>query len=142
MAITYSYTSGAATNLDRLRFLLGDNRGVPATYATIAAFIDSTTGAKAAFTDEELNDLLAAAMCNSDIISAARVALQSKINREAMIAGVAGTTDTTDRPAAMVNALRNLATLAYPLSAGLPGTEVTTNVALDDADLTDMGDEK
>lgn len=139
MAITYSYTNGSTANLDRLRFLLGDCRGVPGTYATQAAFIDATTGGKAAFTDEELNDLLAADMCNSDILSAARVAIQSRMNREAMIAGVAGTTDTTDRPAAMVNALRNLERLVYPKGDQLPGSEVTANADLDD--LTDMGDD-
>jgi hypothetical protein len=137
MAFTYTYTPGSTANLDRLRFLLGDHRGVPAAYGTAALWLSTS---QALYTDEELNDLLAATMCNNDIMSSARIAVQNRINREAYSAGVAGTTDTTDRPAAIINALRALATLTYPLRDQLPGSAVTTNAAIDSAGLTDMGD--
>lgn len=138
MAITYSYTNGDATNLGRLRYLLGDHRGVPGVYADIATFV---ANAKAAHTDEELNDLLAAAMTNGDILSAARIAIQCRINREAHSAGVAGTTDTSDRPNGLTVAANALERLAYPKGDQLPGSEVRTNADIDNAGLTDMGDD-
>lgn len=124
----WNYTHGGTTNRDRLRFLVGDHRG------TNGAF----TGTNQVFSDEELDDLLLSAMCNSNVMSAARICLQCRINREAMAAGVSGTTDTTDRPAALINAARTLGSLAYPLSDVLPGSSTTSNDDLDD--LTDMGD--
>lgn len=139
MAITYSYTNGSTANLDRLRFILGDCRGVPGTYATMVAWIDATTGAQAVFSDEELNDLLLSTMANGDIPTAARLALQSRCNREAISAGVSGTTDTSDRPAALINAIRQLERLGYPLSTGLPTSDERTNADLDT--VTDMGDD-
>jgi hypothetical protein len=136
MAWTYSYTPGAVTNLDRLRFLIGDNRGVAAAY-TQATWL---TTAAALFTDEELNDLLLSTMCNNDLMSAARICMQARLNRESMAAGVAGTTDTTDRPSALVSSIRQLERLSYPLSATLPQSTVRSNADIDDAAESDMGD--
>ena len=137
MAINYTYSHGSTANLDRLRYLLGDHRGVNGTYATSAAW---NTSANALHCDEELNDLLAATMCNGDILSAARIAMQCRINREAMSAGVSGTTDTTDRPSALLNAINQLARLTYPLGDLLTASKVRTNLAIDTAGLSDMGD--
>lgn len=134
---TYSYTPGSTANLDRLRYLIGDNRGVPATY-TQASWL---TTAAALHTDEELNDLLAATMNNGNVMASARCAMQCRINRESQQAGVSGTTDTTDRAAAMVNALRQLERLPYPLSDQLPDSTVRTNASIDDDALSDLGDE-
>lgn len=137
MSFTYTYTPGSTANLDRLRFLLGDCRGVAAAY-TQATWL---TTAQALFTDEELNDLLAATMCNGSVPAAARIAMQCRVNREAMAAGVSGTTDTTDRPSALIAAVRQLERLSYPLGDTLPQSTVTTNAEIDDAALTDMGDD-
>lgn len=132
---TYSYTPGSTANLDRLRFLLGDHRGVPAVY-TQATWI---TTAQAVFTDEELNDLLLPTMAGTNLQAAARIAVQCRINREAFSAGIAGTTDTSDRPKALIIALDAMARLTYPLTDALPASTVTTNADLDAAGMPDMG---
>src|ERR1044071_1940536 len=125
----YNYTHGGTTNRDRLRFLLGDHRGTSGSF----------TGTNQVFADEELDDLLLSTMTNGDIMNSARIAMQCRINREAMVAGVSGTTDTTDRPAAIVNAMRQLADLPYPRNDEFPGQLYRTNEDIDDDSLTDMG---
>ena len=125
----WNYTHGGTTNRDRLRFLLGDHRGTSGAW----------TGTNQVFSDEELDDLLLSTMANGGVLAAARIAMQCRINREAMNAGVAGTTDTTDRPSQIVQALRQLERISYPLGDTLPDSEVTTNDDLDET--TDMGDE-
>jgi len=124
----YNYTHGGTTRRDRLRFLIGDHRG------TNGAF----SGTNQIFSDEELDDLLLSTMCNNDVMAAARIAMQCRINREALSAGVSGTTDTTDRPAAIVAAVRQLERLVYPLTDSMPLSTVTSNDDLDAT--TDMGD--
>jgi hypothetical protein len=124
----WNYTHGGTTNRDRLRFLLGDHRGSNGAY----------TGTNQVFSDEELDDLLLSTMANGGVMAAARIALQSRVNREAMAAGVSGTTDTTDRPSQLVQAIRQLERLSYPLGDTLPDSEITTNEELDE--VTDMGD--
>lgn len=131
MAATYSYTHGGTTNLDRLRFLLGDHRGAAGAF----------TGTNQIFSDEELGDLLLTTMCGSNVLAAARIALQCRLHRESLTSGVSGTTDTTDRPGTIVAAVRQLERLVYPLTDVLPTSQVRTNASIDDADLTDMGDD-
>lgn len=128
----WNYTHGGTTNRDRLRFLLGDHRGTSGSF----------TGTNQVFSDEELDDLLLATMCDGDIMAAARIALQCRINRESLSSGVSGTTDTTDRPGTIVAAVRQLERLTYPLTDTLPTSTVRTNDSIDDDNLTDMGDEK
>lgn len=125
----WNYTHGGTTNRDRLRFLLGDHRG------TNGAF----SGTNQTFSDEELDDLLLSTMANGGILAAARIAMQCRVSREAMAAGVSGTTDTTDRPSALVQAVRQLERLSYPLGDVLPQSSTTSNDDL--TDLTDMGDD-
>jgi hypothetical protein len=135
---TYSYTPGDGTSvppISRLRYLLGDHRGVPATY-TQATWL---TTANALHTDEELTDVLL--MTVNDLMSACRICLQSRLNREAQQAGVAGTTDTTDRPKVLAIAAEMLGHMVYPIGDTLPISKVTTNVAIDAASLTDLGDD-
>lgn len=136
MAFTYSYTPGSTANLDRLRYLIGDHRGVSAAYTEVTWL----TTAKALHTDEELNDLLAATMCNGDILSAARIALQCRTNREAQAAGVAGTTDTSDRPNGITTALNALATCPYPKGDQLPGSTIRSNAEIDALGAQDLED--
>src|SRR5262245_56055513 len=123
MAITYSYTHGDTGNRNRLRLLLGDNRGVNNTYATSALWI---SGSSAMFCDEELDDFLIIANGGSApssgdggaILAACRLCIQSRMNRESMAAGVSGTTDTTDRPSALLNALNALQECEYGIASG------------------------
>ena len=124
----WNYTHGGTTNRDRLRFLLGDHRGTNGSF----------TGTNQVFSDEELDDLLVSSMVNGGVLPAARIAMQCRINREAMAAGVAGTTDTTDRPSALVQALRQLERLSYPLGDTLPQSMITLNSDLDN--VPDMGE--
>lgn len=91
---TYSYTHGSTSNLNRLRLLIGDHRGTDGVATNWL------------FSNEELSDILS--LCNDQLLTACRVALQIRANREAMNAGVAGTTDTTDRPSAILLAIRSL----------------------------------
>lgn len=125
----WNYTHGGATNLDRLRFAVGDHRGANGAF----------TGTNQVFSDEELNDLLSAGMFAGDVPSAARAAMQNRICREALSAGVAGTTDTSDRPKTLVIALDALARYGFPGSL-LPAGKFTTNASMDAAGLSDMGD--
>jgi hypothetical protein len=111
---SYNYTHGTTSALNRLRFLIGDHRG---TNGVATGWL---------FSDDELTDCLilagssAAATVTLGIVAAARIALQCRVSREALAAGVAGTTDTTDRPAAIVNALRYLGSVQYPGATELP----------------------
>jgi len=114
----YNYTHGATTNANRLRFLIGDHRGTNGTSATGWLF-----------SDEELSDVLT--LTGNDLVVAARLCLVCRINREAMAAGVAGTTDTSDRPAAIATAVREVNRLDWPGRTG-PVDEVHT----DEDDLT------
>lgn len=100
MAETYTYAHTWSTDVDKLRFLIGDHRGTGG----------SATGWL--FSNEELTAALAAA--SSSLLVAARICIQCRACREAMAAGVAGTTDTTDRPSALINAIRALERLDYP----------------------------
>lgn len=108
IAPNYTYRYGSNTPRDNLRFLLGDHRGT----------LDTATGWL--FGDEELDLLLT--LCGSNVLEAARVCLQVRLNREAMSAGVAGTTDTSLRPAALREAMDRLDLLRYP---GIPITPAT-----------------
>ena len=121
MAQTYSYTGGSTANLDRLRFLVGDHRGAAGAF----------TGTNQLFSDEELNDCLL--ISTNNLVVAARIATQNRISREALAAGVAGTTDTTDRPQALIAALHCLEQLNYPLAGqeNLPQLLITSNATLD-----------
>lgn len=118
----YNYTHGSTVARNRLRFLIGDHRGTNGT---------SSTGWL--FSDEELDDVLS--LVGNNVQHAARVCLQCRINREAMAAGVAGTTDTSDRPIALVNALRSLEKLDLPGYTVLPRAKTTDSSTLDDNDL-------
>jgi len=120
----YNYTHGATTARNRLRFLLGDHRGTNGT---------SSTGWL--FSDEELDDALS--ITTNNLLNAARLCLQCRLNREAMAAGVSGTTDTTDRPATLLAALRALDRLDYPGQQILPKTRVTLEEELDREDLSE-----
>lgn len=91
----YNYTHGATTDANRLRLIIGDHRGTNGTSATGWLF-----------SDEELADILI--ICPNKLQNAAALCLQIRLNREALNAGVSGTTDTTDRPAAIANAMRGL----------------------------------
>lgn len=125
----YNYTHGGTTNRDRLRFLLGDHRGATGLF----------TGTNQVFSDEELDDLLLSTMANGGVPAAARIAMQCRVSREAMAAGVSGTTDTTDRASQIVQAIRQLENISYPLGDVLPQSSTTANDDLDE--LTDMGDD-
>src|SRR5258708_9178394 len=95
---TYTYTHGATDAKNRLRMLIGDHRG--------------TNGVSTnwLFSDDELNDILtwvgssSASTSLAGLATAAPICLMVRVNREACNAGVSGTTDTTDRPAAIINA--------------------------------------
>ena len=71
---TYTYAHGGTVDRDRLRLLLGDTKG---TNGIAANWI---------WSDEELADFI---LLNSQLIPAARLALQSRINREGIAGDVA-----------------------------------------------------
>jgi hypothetical protein len=120
----WNYTHGDTSNRNRLRFLLGDHRGTSGAW----------TGTNQMYSDEELDDVLLISG-TANLLTAARICIQSRINREALAAGVSGTTDTTDRPAALVAALRALDRLPYPGKQSLPQSIVTTDDELDREDM-------
>jgi len=118
---TYNYTHGSTANLDRVRLLVGDHRG--------------TNGVSTnwAFSDDEIADIVT--LSGSNLHVAARVCLQIRANREAINAGVAGTTDTTDRTNALLHAISALERMDVPvISSQLPDYERTgtTETAIDD----------
>jgi len=120
----YNYTHGGTTNFNRVRLLIGDHRGTNGTSATGWLF-----------SDEEIGDIiiLCATPGNSNLWQVVQVCLFIRMSREAMNAGVAGTTDTTDRPAAIKYALESIPSPAI-LSAGgiFSSKKIRTNEALKD----------
>ena len=109
----YNYTHGATTDRNRLRLLIGDHRGTNGTSATGWLF-----------SDEELDDLLT--LCPGSLTNAAALCLTIRMNRESLSAGVSGTTDTTDRPAAIAGCVRNLEKLTLRNETTSPQSESTT----------------
>ena len=117
---TYTYTHGSTTDLHRLRLLAGDHRG---TVNQAAGWL---------FSDEELGDILLLA---GDLRGAVALALLQRANREALSAGVAGTTDTTERP----QSLHDCARAWERAHLGAVGAQPTT-LAHSVAALNDAGD--
>ena len=115
----YNYTHGATTDANRLRMIIGDHRGTNGT---------SSTGWL--FSDEEITDILV--LCPGSLANAARLCLQIRLDREALNAGVAGTTDTTDRPAAIANAMRMLDQIDLRGEAVTAQNQVRTRTELED----------
>jgi hypothetical protein len=115
----YNYTHGSATDRNRLRLLIGDHRGTNGTSATGWLF-----------SDEELDDILT--LCPGALTNAAALCLTVRMNREAMSAGVSGTTDTTDRPAAIAGCVRNMEKLSLRNEATSPQSQSRTLEALAD----------
>lgn len=115
----YNYTHGGATDRNRLRLLIGDHRGTNGT---------SSTGWL--FSDEELDDILT--LCPGSLTNAAALCLSVRMNREAMSSGVSGTTDTTDRPAAIAGCVRNMEKLSLRDEAASPQTLARTREELAD----------
>ncbi|MDW8206956.1 MAG: hypothetical protein RMJ43_03910 [Chloroherpetonaceae bacterium] len=103
----YSYTHGDPSDRNRLRLLIGDHRGT-----------NGTNPAGWLFSDEELDDVLA--LCPGSLTNAAAFCLTVRMNREAMAAGVSGTTDTSDRPWAIAGCVRNLSRLSLRGEAAGP----------------------
>jgi hypothetical protein len=115
----YNYTHGSTTDRNRLRLLIGDHRGTNGTSATGWLF-----------SDEELDDILT--LCPGSLTNASALCLTVRMNREAMSAGVSGTTDTTDRPAAIAGCVRNMERLSLRNEATPPQARTRTPEELAD----------
>lgn len=109
----YNYTHGDTTDKNRLRLLIGDHRGTNGTSATGWLF-----------SDEELTDVLT--LCPGSLTNAAALCLTIRMNREALSSGVSGTTDTTDRPAAIAGCVRNMNHLSLRNETTAPQSQSRT----------------
>lgn len=108
----WNYTHGSTADRDRLRLLLGDHRGTNGAYS----------GTNQVWSDEELDDCLV--MAEDRLPTAAQLAMQNRLSRESLAAGVAGTTDTTGRPEMIQLAMEQLRRLSSEIWTTL---EVSTH---------------
>ncbi len=122
---TYTYTHGGSTANDLIRLMIGDTRGT----------VGVATGWL--FSDEELAKFVDGAYPSSGYVQAARAALVTRLCREAMNAGVAGTSDTSERPSAIAIALDRL----DRLSSTNEQAAMTDVLVHDNEDLDTTGDD-
>lgn len=101
---TYTYTHGGSTNLDRVRLIIGDNRGT----------VGVSTGWQ--FSDDEISAALT--LANSELTPAAALLLLSAEAYAAYRSSISGTGDASIIPANVARAIRDLEALRPALSPG------------------------